>query len=326
MYVCRARRAVLGDGAGWRGRMGRGSRRARTARIRPGASRCDRRRGRAPGVLRRAGIAPPANAGAPVAAANAPVHAPAPAPTATAPATAPAVAPPVAAAAAATRSATALENFGLSAKQLHAPDTRPEFIQAHVSEVIINDANRRGYVVLDNGQTWVVNHGEPLLNVGEAVTVKRAALGWYCDFGAPGVSHCPACTAEANSSVAITAAPHPGRQCRQERQCVLIVAPVAPSRAVEAARKLGGAGGRVLAILRARREVRRRGIHSNPRKNSQMPRSSRSSRRPGPRSARPSTPGSCARGPAGPCAWSHRRTPRRLPGSATGTSRIQAEA
>lgn len=131
-----------------------------------------------------------ANVGAPVASAPAPAAASAAA--AAAVAAAPVVAgataaapPPTAAAAAAVPSAaapdpaTALENFGLTAKQLHAPDTRPQSIQAHVSEVIFNDANRRGYVVLDNGQTWVVTDGELLLNVGEAVTVKRAALGSY---------------------------------------------------------------------------------------------------------------------------------------------------
>ena len=69
-------------------------------------------------------------------------------------------------------------NFGLSATQLHTADQGPKAIQAHIVKVIV-DQSRRGYLVLDNGQTWAILDGEMLLDTGEAVTVSRAALGSF---------------------------------------------------------------------------------------------------------------------------------------------------
>jgi hypothetical protein len=74
--------------------------------------------------------------------------------------------------------ATATENFGLSASQLHTADQGPKAIQAHITQTIV-DQNRRGFVVLDNGQTWALTEGEMLLDSGEAVTISRAALGSF---------------------------------------------------------------------------------------------------------------------------------------------------
>jgi hypothetical protein len=51
-------------------------------------------------------------------------------------------------------------------------------VQAHVTQVIVNQ-NQRGYLVLDNGQTWAITDGELLVDAGEAVTVRQAALGSF---------------------------------------------------------------------------------------------------------------------------------------------------
>jgi hypothetical protein len=117
---------------------------------------------------------------------SSPAAALATAPVATAPvaavpaaATASAAAPPPAATAAATVDpATATRNFGLSAAQLHTADQGPKSIEAHITKIIV-DQNRRGAVVLDNGQTWVLLEGEMLMDTGEAVTISRAALGSF---------------------------------------------------------------------------------------------------------------------------------------------------
>jgi len=88
------------------------------------------------------------------------------------PTPAPAPAPPV------VDFATATRNFGLSAAQLHTADQGPQSIEAHITKIIV-DQNRRGTVVLDNGQTWVLLDGEMLMDTGEAVTISRAALGSF---------------------------------------------------------------------------------------------------------------------------------------------------
>ena len=88
---------------------------------------------------------------------------------------------PAAAAAAtagSTESADAIQNFGLSSAQRHAPPQGPESIQAHVAQFIV-DQLQRNYVVLDNGQTWASTDGGMLLDAGELVTVSRGALGSF---------------------------------------------------------------------------------------------------------------------------------------------------
>jgi phospholipase A1 len=115
-------------------------------------------------LARRAGDAPAA-----MSVATPPATPAGPAATATATATA---------TAGSTESADAIQNFGLSSAQRHAPPQGPESIQAHVAEFIV-DQLQRNYVVLDNGQTWASTDGGMLLDAGELVTVSRGALGSF---------------------------------------------------------------------------------------------------------------------------------------------------
>jgi hypothetical protein len=133
------------------------------------------------------------NAGAPapgVAAARAaavPAPAPAPSPTLTpTPTSAPAL-PATSAAASAAAAVPAPtapreepSNFGFSApRQATAPKSEViQSIQAHVTQVPANQLST-SYVALDNGQTWKSTDGDMSLFDGEAVTIKRAALGSF---------------------------------------------------------------------------------------------------------------------------------------------------
>jgi hypothetical protein len=127
----------------------------------------------APPAVAPSAVAAPASVGA------------APAPAVAAPAAAATSPAPKAATAAAATAAPAQavdpsdpKNFGLSAAQLHTLDQAPKSIEARIVKTIV-DANLRGYVVLDNGQTWALTEGEMLFNVGDTVTVSRAALGSF---------------------------------------------------------------------------------------------------------------------------------------------------
>jgi hypothetical protein len=115
---------------------------------------------------------------APRAAAATPAPAPATpaiAPAVTAPETA-AAAPPQAPAPASNPADP--KNFGLSAAQQHTTDLGPKSIAAHISIVSANQAGQTT-VVLDSGQTWVVMDNDGRLASGDAVTIKRAALGSF---------------------------------------------------------------------------------------------------------------------------------------------------
>ena len=105
--------------------------------------------------------------------------APAPAPV---PAPAAAVAP---AAAAAPVSAPAIaadpKNFGLTAAQQHRVDAGPKAIAAHIA-VVSSDKLGHTTVVLDSGQTWTVLDDDGRISAGDAVRIKRAALGSYLMF------------------------------------------------------------------------------------------------------------------------------------------------
>jgi hypothetical protein len=122
-------------------------------------------------------------AGKPKAAAVAPASAPAPAP---APGSATAVAPVAVAApvsaAPAPGSAAAItsdpKNFGLTAVQQHTADLGPKSIAAQIS-IVSSDQTGRTLVVLDNGETWTVMDNDGRLSSGDAVTIKRAALGSF---------------------------------------------------------------------------------------------------------------------------------------------------
>ena len=74
--------------------------------------------------------------------------------------------------------AESAQNFGLSTGQLHSAPQELQAIQAHIAEVHM-DQLRRSSVVLDNGQIWALAEGEMLLDAGEAVTIRRAALGSF---------------------------------------------------------------------------------------------------------------------------------------------------
>ena len=81
-------------------------------------------------------------------------------------------------AAAAPDPAAAAQKFGLSNVQQHKADEGPSAIEAHVAKALV-DRNRRAYLLLDNGQTWLVTDDEVQLDDGEAVTIRRAALGSF---------------------------------------------------------------------------------------------------------------------------------------------------
>jgi pyruvate/2-oxoglutarate dehydrogenase complex dihydrolipoamide acyltransferase (E2) component len=123
----------------------------------------------------------------------APIATQAPAPL---PASAPAAAPAVPAAAAQAPSAVAQappavaqaspaagvagdpKNFGLSAAQQHTLELGPQMITANIS---ILSSNQKGdtVVVLDNGQTWSLTDNDGWLATGQAVRIKKAAMGSY---------------------------------------------------------------------------------------------------------------------------------------------------
>jgi hypothetical protein len=69
-------------------------------------------------------------------------------------------------------------SFGLAERPTPAAAQSPQKIQARVARV---SADRQGNVTvtLDNGQTWAVHEPNPVLQSGEAVTIRHAALGSY---------------------------------------------------------------------------------------------------------------------------------------------------
>ena len=100
-----------------------------------------------------------------------------------APSTSPASAAPVTAAVAAPTTAAAIaaadpRNFGLTAQQQHTADLGPKSETAHIS-IVSSDQTGRTFVVLDNGQSWTVMDNDGRLSSGDAVTIKRAALGSF---------------------------------------------------------------------------------------------------------------------------------------------------
>jgi hypothetical protein len=70
------------------------------------------------------------------------------------------------------------KNFGLTAEQQHTVDVGPQMITANISNL---GSNQKGetFVVLDNGQTWSVAGNDGWLATGQAVRIKRAAMGSY---------------------------------------------------------------------------------------------------------------------------------------------------
>jgi hypothetical protein len=105
---------------------------------------------------------------------------------ATAATSAPATAAAGTAAAGATAAGTATsgtpagspKSFGLTKHPAPTEEEGPDHIQARVTRV---DANRLGNVrlSLDNGQAWTYTDPDVLIRVGDAVTIRRGALGSF---------------------------------------------------------------------------------------------------------------------------------------------------
>jgi hypothetical protein len=70
------------------------------------------------------------------------------------------------------------KNFGLTAAQQHTADVGPKMITANISSL---GSNQKGdtLVALDNGQTWSVADNDGWLATGQAVRIRRAAMGSY---------------------------------------------------------------------------------------------------------------------------------------------------
>jgi hypothetical protein len=94
---------------------------------------------------------------------------------AAAPAPVPATAAPVSAAALAAQDPN---NFGLSLAQQHVASAGPTSIKARIA-AINPGPNGQTYLVLDSGQTWTMGENDGWLSTGDAVTIKRAALGSF---------------------------------------------------------------------------------------------------------------------------------------------------
>lgn len=113
-----------------------------------------------------AGVAKTVPTAAPAAAAAATSAAPARAPAVQAPTTVAAI-------------AADPHNFGLTAVQTHTSDLGPKSVATHIS-IVSSDQSGRTFVVLDSGQTWtLLDSDDGFLNSGDAVTIKRAALGSF---------------------------------------------------------------------------------------------------------------------------------------------------
>jgi phospholipase A1 len=95
----------------------------------------------------------------------------------------PAAAAEKSSAAAAPASAAAIsaqdpKNFGLSLAQQHMAFAGPTSIKARI-DAINSGPNGQTYIVLDSGQTWIMGENDGWLSKGDAVTIKRAALGAF---------------------------------------------------------------------------------------------------------------------------------------------------
>ena len=70
------------------------------------------------------------------------------------------------------------KNFGLTPVQQHTVDAGPKMIAANIS-ILSSDQKGATFVVLDNGETWSVADSDGWLATGQAVRIKRAAMGSY---------------------------------------------------------------------------------------------------------------------------------------------------
>jgi hypothetical protein len=70
------------------------------------------------------------------------------------------------------------KNFGLSAAQQHTVDAGPKIITANISS-LGSDQSGAALIVLDNGETWSVADNDGWIATGQAVRIKKAAMGSY---------------------------------------------------------------------------------------------------------------------------------------------------
>jgi hypothetical protein len=70
--------------------------------------------------------------------------------------------------------------FGLTKPVVHAAPEGPELIQALVTKMgNVGLSGADVSVLLDNGQTWLVNASDVELKAGDSITIKRASLGSF---------------------------------------------------------------------------------------------------------------------------------------------------
>lgn len=73
---------------------------------------------------------------------------------------------------------TDVKGFGLSKRQLPVTPEGPQLIKALVTQVSVNRLGNV-FLSLDNGQSWTFHDPDALLRSGDAVTIRRAALGSF---------------------------------------------------------------------------------------------------------------------------------------------------
>ena len=66
----------------------------------------------------------------------------------------------------------------MSLSQQHVASAGPTSIKARIA-AISPGPNGQTYLVLDSGQTWTMGENDGWLSTGDAVTIKRAALGSF---------------------------------------------------------------------------------------------------------------------------------------------------
>ena len=70
------------------------------------------------------------------------------------------------------------QNFGIAKPRAPTLPKQSLSVEAHVTRVSIGRLGRK-VVVLDNGQTWVATEDDTRVETGDAVTIRRAALGTF---------------------------------------------------------------------------------------------------------------------------------------------------
>ncbi len=98
----------------------------------------------------------------------------------TGPTSAPPAPAPATVAAAPAASGDEVRNFGLTPVQVHPVRSGTTAIEAHVAAIAANRGDfGQTYLSLDNGETWTTSDDVSRLAVGDAVHIRRAALGSF---------------------------------------------------------------------------------------------------------------------------------------------------